>query len=143
MYVIMYVCIYAQTAITKKLEVETRLKFTIRYEINWRAIFWYFYIKQEAFFSNPKKYDILFESIKSFAVRHFSHHESAPTNIGNSKIFFQTPFDKRKSSHLSSSYFRLEKWRTAKLLIDSNNMSSIFGFEKMFFVSKNFIRLGF
>ena len=71
-FVCLYLCIYAQTAITKKLEVETRLKFTIRYKINWRAIFWYFYIKQEAFFSNPKKYDILLWINQSLAVRHSS-----------------------------------------------------------------------
>ena len=29
-----FVCIYAQTAITKKIEVETRQKFTIRYKIS-------------------------------------------------------------------------------------------------------------
>ena len=33
----MFVCIYAQTAITKKTEVETRQKFTICYKINRRG----------------------------------------------------------------------------------------------------------
>ena len=33
-YVCMYLCISAQAAITKKLEVETRQKFTIRYKTN-------------------------------------------------------------------------------------------------------------
>ena len=34
MYLCMYVYMLAQTAITKKLEVETRQKFTIRYKTN-------------------------------------------------------------------------------------------------------------
>ena len=87
--------------------------------------------KQEAFFSNPKKYDILFESIKSFAVRHL-YLESASTNLGNSKIFFQTPFE-INGNHLTFrllTFVRLDKWRTAKLLIDSNSMSYFFGFEE-------------
>ena len=92
------------------------------------------FFETKKLFSKPKIDEILFESIKSFAVRHL-HLESAPSNIGNSKKKISNPSrSKRKSSHLSSSYFRL---------IDSNNMSSRFGFEKMFFVSKNFIRLGF
>ena len=52
-FVCIHVCIYAQTAITKKQEVETRLKFTIRYKINWRGALCGF-LKQRAkfFYSN-------------------------------------------------------------------------------------------
>ena len=37
MYISIYLSMCAQAAITKKLEVETRQKFTIRYKISWRG----------------------------------------------------------------------------------------------------------
>ena len=87
-------------------------------------------------FSKPKSNDILFESIKSFAI---TLNESKKTKGEMISVYFEKGLKKHLTITMFVEALSKYKWRTAKLLIDSNNMSYFFGFEKnaSCFVFKN------